>query len=217
MIGENIETTDLSEGISHLSSIHSRSQVLENQAAMEAQLQKDLTDAQKNGWMPIIISVNADNEPLVEVAKGKNGYKDLGSGRAHAVVITGCEAGPPARVHVINPQGENVQFGSADGISVHDLYLSMLPRKQVIIALESDIKKEANDPALENDVYLKRLNLLRLQIEEGQINRAQARVQFERLEAESNRLALSDQDWQRVYLLASSLQAYCEGHSNQIQ
>ncbi len=202
MLGENLDTMDLSD--------HSFSK------KGDSDLRRELIKAQKNGWMPILISVNSDNEPLDQSAKAKDGYEDWWAGRAHSVVITSYEAGPPERVHVINPQGAVFPFGPADGISVHDLYLSMLPRKQVITALEADIKKEANNPTLWNDVYLKRLNLLRLQIEEGQINRAQACAQFNRLGDQSNRLSLSDQDWQRFYLLVAQLQSDCQGDSSQV-
>jgi hypothetical protein len=143
----------------------------------EAQLNQILAHAN----MPALILVNADNAPFEDWAKDKNGryldHKDL----AHFVVVNGYKAGPQPAAELYNTQGRTDPFGQGGELSVHDLYQATLPRKDAIAALQKDMQQ---DQASGQSRPLKQLQLLRLQVEEGQCSHAQAEQALRKITAQ---------------------------------
>lgn len=87
----------------------------------EKELTTKLAELKRDGKLPIIVYVDAANEPfLTDSGAGTAG----GSGAAHVVTITDYDE-TTGKVSIDNQWGKRVDHDGASGISVHDLYLAM--------------------------------------------------------------------------------------------
>ncbi|HEY9871408.1 MAG TPA: hypothetical protein V6D08_19780, partial [Candidatus Obscuribacterales bacterium] len=88
----------------------------------EQELSEALALAVRNGRLPVIVRVDAGNQPFF---RDSDGGTAGGSDGAHVVTVTGYDQGPPARVTIDNTWGSKSDHPGGSEISLHDLYLSM--------------------------------------------------------------------------------------------
>lgn len=88
----------------------------------EQELNDRIAQAARDGKLPVIVRVEAGNQPWFHDSGGGTAG---GSDGAHVVCVTGYEEGPPARVQVDNQWGEQSDHLGSRSMSVHDLYQSM--------------------------------------------------------------------------------------------
>jgi len=128
----------------------------------------------KQAKTPVMVFVNADNEPFEQPVRDKNGHYWDRDESGHSIVITAVDFQSPQKakqLQVYNTQGQDIVFGKGGQISAHDLYLSTLTRKDEIAALRQDLRNERKSGHVET---WKELTLVRLEIEEKRISRAEA-------------------------------------------
>jgi hypothetical protein len=140
------------------------------QFATEAQLDDYLAHAK----FPVTITVSLDSEPFDHpLGYGDGTYQDRDNGRGHSLIITGYEPGPPAKVKVFNTDGAAEPMGQEGGgeMTIHDLYKATLQRPDAIKQLQKDIADEKKHGTVDSQ---KELELVRLQIEAGQLSKKDA-------------------------------------------
>ncbi len=103
----------------------------------------DLNQVLATAQMPAVILLNADNAPLDQPAyDGKGHYLD-GNERGHfchCFFLYGRSQ--PQSGNSQTPQGEGFPYGQGGEISVHDLHLATLPRKEEIAGLQQDVQMQ---------------------------------------------------------------------------
>lgn len=132
----------------------------------EADLERQIADAKKNGNLPLVVKMHAGNEPfLTDSGYGAAG----GSGGWHVVTITDYQAGPPAKISVDNSWGSSNDHAGNKQMTVHELYQSMrAPDNAGQIA---ELKKDVDDArAAGHPDYAKELEVLRLQRDAKQLS-----------------------------------------------
>ncbi len=88
----------------------------------EEQLNKALQEAKDKGQLPIVVRVDANNQPFwADSGRGKAG----GSGAAHVITVTDYHPGPPPKVDIDNQWGKQADHTGKDALSVHDLFVGM--------------------------------------------------------------------------------------------
>jgi hypothetical protein len=149
----------------------------------------ELTDALAAAKAPVVARIDADaagfdeSQPTGHNNKaGRPTFLD-DSDRGHFIVIDKyipAKDGSPAKVDVYNTQGQHNPYGTGGEMSVHDLYIASVPRKDQIAILQNDLKADAlvgkKEPA-------KELELLRLNYEEGKITAVTVRRERGKIEA----------------------------------
>jgi hypothetical protein len=105
----------------------------------ETELSETLATARKEGRLPVIVRVDAGNQPFF---RDSDGGTAGGSDGAHVVTVTGYDQGPPAKVNIDNTWGSKSDHPAGSEISLHDLYLSMREAsdKERLKELRQDVK-----------------------------------------------------------------------------
>lgn len=151
--------------------------------------EQELDNALRHANKPVVARINVDGPGFDESAATQN--KDLNGReifqdddqRSHAIVIdsyTPATDTTPARVRIYNTQGKDTVYGNGGEMSVHELYVDTLPRKEQIAVLKKDVDA---DKAAKKEDPVKELELLRLQLEERQLTAAEGQRQRDDIEA----------------------------------
>jgi hypothetical protein len=151
--------------------------------------EQDLDVALRHASQPIVARVNVDapgfDEGAATQQRDKNGreiFQDDDQ-RSHVVVIDGYTPATdttPAKVQIYNTQGKDTVYGNGGEISLHQLYIDTLPRKDQIAVLQKDVTA---DKVTKKEDQVKELELVRLQLEERQITAAEGQSQRDAIEA----------------------------------
>ncbi len=136
--------------------------------------EKELQDALNNSQSQSLVTVNADNPPFDNPSMNHDRrYKDTDE-KGHVVLIRRDSSTAKPQAVMFNTMGDNSSTGEESRISIHDLFISALPRKAAIVAMQQDVaKKEA--PLVEQ------VDLIRLRVEDGQLNHRAASEDLEQI------------------------------------
>jgi hypothetical protein len=124
----------------------------------EEQLATKLEQLQKDGGLPVILSVNCHVEPFWSASGGGTESDNEG---AHVVTVRHYDKGPPVKVQIDNQYGTKGDHGLGNEISLRQLYMATLPTKQAVDMFQQ--KVEADRVTTGNKNYHDELDLLRMQ------------------------------------------------------
>lgn len=110
--------------------------IISNTVDSPQSLEAKLIEAKRHGKLPVVLTVNTNNEPFyTDSGRGAAG----GSGGWHVVTVTDIQEGTPPKIRIDNQWNKADDHLGDNTISVHDLYRATQSPEEALIALRKEV------------------------------------------------------------------------------